>query len=261
MVVPVVKVAVAVQGNIGLIDEAAATADAGRTCELVVLEEHEHVLLIYFHDPYLHGAQVGGPEGKHEVALVRKDVAADRNCYGRLFLVLLVNAGVILSQGISVCVFNALVHCEGHVSLAAFEVHLYQVFFYLDIAPGNALELNHAAVGGIHGGLAELDLNAGFNQLGAPDAEAVTHVHGLFNGRRGLSHGETEVEALGAVLEHFVECKAGVVALAGLEFSRRRGEHNHVRILPDRNAFYGRLEAEQALYRLFLGILSQLNTN
>ena len=217
MVVPVVEVSVGLQWDIGLVDEAAAATDAGGTGKLVVLEEHKDVLLIDFDDSNLHGAQVHGPEREHEIALVRKDVAAHGDGDGGLFLVLLPDAGVILSKGISVGVFDAFVNSEGKVSFTALEVYLHKGVLYLDIAPGNALELYHAALGGVGRGLAEKEFYAGVLKLSAPDTEAFTHVYGFFHGFGGLSHGKAKVKALGAFLEYLVQGKACAIALTGLQ--------------------------------------------
>ena len=54
MVVPLVQVEGCIQRNVALVDQAPAAAEVVLTAEVIVLQEHQYILLVDFHHPDLH---------------------------------------------------------------------------------------------------------------------------------------------------------------------------------------------------------------
>ena len=269
VVVPVVKVAFRVQGNIGLINQAAAPAEVVPAAQLVLLKEHKDVLFVYLDYPYLYGAKVHGLEGKNQVTLVREDVAADGNLNCGFLAVLLEHLLEFLFQGGAGCVFHVLVHGQDHVTLAALEVHLNQAVFHLNVAARHALEVHHTFLGGIHGCLAKDDVNAAVLQRCLPHTEPGAGVNLFHRLGSGLSHGEAKVEGTrhlrsrhsrlrSGISDHLAQGKTGPVGLPRLQSLRPEG-HDAL-ALPLGCTLDGGLEREH-IGRALRGVLCQFHAN
>ena len=199
VLVPLVQVLGGVQGDVGLIHQAAASAQAGTTSELVFLQEHEHVLLVDLHNAHLYGAQVHGLEGEDERLFVGQNLSLEGNLDGGFLFLELEGAGESLAQGVALGIFQALVQREGEVLFPALEMDSYGAVFYLHIAAQGALELHQAFLGGVHGAAAQFYVNVVFFLLGAHYAELLSVVrllgeHGGLG--RALPHRQAEVKAL-----------------------------------------------------------------
>ena len=94
--VPLMQVLGGVQRNVTAVHQTAAPAQAAAAAQVVVLQEHEDVLLINLDYPHFHGTQVHGAEGEDEVLPVRQDVAREGEFHGGLLFLLLEHFHVIL---------------------------------------------------------------------------------------------------------------------------------------------------------------------
>ena len=180
---------VAGERNRTAVHEPADAAELGIAVQVVLLQEQEDVVLIDLDDPQVHRAQVHGAEGEDEAALVRKDVAFQRNLHGRKRVGGRERGAEVLGEGQSAGALQALVHGHGEVSVGlAFEIDPCAIVFYVDGLAEHAGQLDEAFLRGGRGkGFAEADLDAG---IAAPDHAGVDHLEDAGGGDDGLQRGD-----------------------------------------------------------------------
>ena len=180
---------VAGERNRTAVHEPADAAELGIAVQVVLLQEQEDVVLIDLDDAEVHRAQVHGAEGEDETALVRKDVAFQRNLHGRKRVGGRERGAEVLGEGQSAGALQALVHGHGEISVGlAFEIDPCAVVFYVDGLAEHAGQLDEAFLRGGRGkGLAEADLDAG---IAAPDHAGVDHLEDAGGGDDGLQRGD-----------------------------------------------------------------------
>ena len=150
MPIPLVEVLRSVQRNVSAVHQTAAAAQGTGLAQVVVLEVHEHVFLIDFHDAHLYGRQVHRVEGKDEPISVGQDTAAEGNGYGRHFLAQRENAREGGGKFLSLRGADTRIQGELKVCILALEKHAYQIILHLHVAAGHAQKFHHAFGIGIH---------------------------------------------------------------------------------------------------------------
>ena len=226
MAVPAVQVLGGIQGDVTPVHQAAAAAQGAVAIQVVVLQEHQDVLLIDFHNAHFHGTQVHRPERQDEPILIRQDAALQRNLHGGLILVQGESEHGILPQGLSGGVFDAFVQREGEVFAAAFEVHAQPFVLYLHVTADGPLQFHLPFLEGVHGGVAQLHVNVVTGQGGPQHAKAFAglglgYAFGLLRFR--CPYGQAEVEALRRPFLHLAQEKAHRILLARKQGVRNEG--------------------------------------
>ena len=180
---------VAGERNRAAVHEPADAAELGIAVQVVLLQEQEDVVFIDLDDPQVHRAQVHGAEGEDQAALVRKDVAFQRNLHGRERVGGRERGAEVLGEGQSAGALHALMHGHGEISVGlTFEIDPCAVVFYVDGLAQHAGQLNEAFLRGGRGkGLAEAHLDAG---VAAPDHAGVDHLEDAGGGDDGLQRGD-----------------------------------------------------------------------
>ena len=172
-----------VQLDIALIYQAAAPAQGiSVSVQVIVLQVHKDVFLINFYHPDLHCTQVHGAEGEVEFIFFRQDIAFQGHFYGRFGLFPLEGVREGGLQRVACIALEPGVQREGEVSLGAFIKDGELGTVNLRIAAGGAVQLHHAAEGGIDGNLGKAHLNNPFLQghlLHAEGPSVVFHQEGV----------------------------------------------------------------------------------
>ena len=262
--VPLVQVLGGVQGDVAAVHQAAAAAQAAVAVEVVVLQEHQDVLLINLDHTHFHGAQVHGAEGEDEVLLVGQDVTREGEFHRRFLLLLLEHFHVILAQGGSIVILQALVQGEREVSFPAFEVHLDQIALHLHITAGRALEFHHALDRGIDRNVGQFHFNGAFGYVCLHHAEGKSVVGLLLNGCfwfRFAFDGDAEVKSVRCTGNQFAQGKLHLVNQPFLQGSFLRDETHRLGAVPFHIAFHGGLENEQVFGGHFRDVFREIHAD
>ena len=251
VLVPLVEVFGSVQGDVSLIDQASAAAEAAAAAQVVVLQEHQDVLLINFHNAHFHGVQVHRPEGEDELVLVGEDVAVYEEFHGRRVFLQGKDAGPLLSKGFAFGILQGGVQRELHVGVTAFEEHIHLFSIGLDVVARVAGEFHHAFLVGVHGRFTEYKADMVTLQLATHHMEAILlHLGlGLGGGLFAALHRDGEVEGLGSAAHHLSEEEGDIVGGSYLESPLFRNEGEAGRGTPEGVPLEGRRDFEE-----FLGI-------
>ena len=123
VVVPLMQVQAGIQGDISLVDQAPAAAKVVLPAQVVILQEHKYILFVDLHHSHLHCGEVHRAEGGDKFLLVRQNASLEGDLHGRGLVLLRENPRKVFPESRSAHSLEPLVEGQGHVSLAAFEVH------------------------------------------------------------------------------------------------------------------------------------------
>ncbi len=261
MGIPLVQVLCGVQGNIGLVDEAPAATKAAASAQVVVLQEHEDVLLVNLDHAYLHGAQVHGIEGNDELLFVGQDVSLEGELDGRFLLFFPEDLLVVLCEGMAVFIPQAFIQGEFEVSCAAFKMHAEEVALYLDIAAGGSFKFYHAFVFGIGRDVAQLYFNARLGKGCLHHAEFLSVVRlGFFlDGRPGLAfNGDAVAEGFRSARDELSQCELYLIHQAFPQGTIGRNKTHGLAAVPRDFALDDGFDGEKAFRRHGGSILREI---
>ena len=264
VVVPLMQVLGGIQSDISLINQAAAAAKVAVSPKIVVLQEHEYILLVNLHHAHLHGRKIHRAEGQQQILPVRQDVAFHEQAHGRSLFALRENAHEILSQSRSALSLQALVQSEGEIPPAPFEVHFYHLTLHLHITAHGATQFHHALHGRIRRRLAHHHLHAVVFDRCLHHAEGLAVIRHLlrFCQRHQISlHGDAEGEDFRRARDQFAEGEGDGILLPHLQGAFFGHEAHRLRAVPLHAALDGRFEAEETLLRLGSRIFRKLHAD
>ena len=201
MVVPLAQVLGCIQRDIPFVHQTAAAPEGILAVQVVVLQEHQYVLLVNLHYTHFHCRKIDGLEGKYQVLLIRQYVALEGDGHGRSLFLLGENADVVLSEVRTAGALQALVHGEFQISFATFEMDFDNVLLHLHVAAGSAFQLYQSLDLGVGRHFAHKHVYAAAVKRGAyhPEGPAVVGFGRIF----GESHAvpfdcEAEGELVGS---------------------------------------------------------------